>query len=113
MLAEMEKVEETMDTPQQSTTQKRHHRNRTCSNGRKSHQRSTGTLRRGAQLFEQARGTPREYDGTDRTDEATSKGSEVTLTPIPILEFDGDIWEWEPLWQSFERNVHSRNIDDV
>nr|CDJ93809.1 Protein of unknown function DUF1759 domain containing protein [Haemonchus contortus] len=37
----------------------------------------------------------------------------ITLTPIPIPKFGGDIWEWEPFCQCFERSVHSKDIDDM
>ncbi|KAK6019248.1 peptidase family A16 [Ostertagia ostertagi] len=50
---------------------------------------------------------------SEKRNNPSSRNSEVTLTPIPIPKFDGDIWEWEPFWQSFERSVHSKNIDDM
>ncbi|KAK6745198.1 hypothetical protein RB195_011736 [Necator americanus] len=38
---------------------------------------------------------------------------EMKLTPIPIPKFNGQIWEWETFWRSFEHTVHSRNIDNL
>ncbi|KAK5981907.1 Peptidase A2 domain-containing protein [Trichostrongylus colubriformis] len=38
---------------------------------------------------------------------------DLKLAPIPIPKFNGDIWEWETFWKSFERNVHSRRMDEM
>ncbi|XGW30212.1 hypothetical protein V3C99_009308 [Haemonchus contortus] len=39
--------------------------------------------------------------------------AEMKLTPIPLLRFSGDIWEWEAFWNSFTHDVHSRNMDET
>ncbi|KAK5976642.1 hypothetical protein GCK32_001214 [Trichostrongylus colubriformis] len=95
MLAEMEKVEEAMDkyaaavdnlgeTPSKPDLPKRTEEH--ISEARELSDEAHNFLNKLMELQE---------DMTELTEQrnATSKGSEVTLTPIPIPKFEGDIWE--------------------
>ncbi|KAK5965073.1 CCHC-type domain-containing protein [Trichostrongylus colubriformis] len=115
MLAEMEKVEEAMDRYAAAvdnlgeTPSKPDLLNRTeehISEAQELLDEAHNFLNRLMELQEDMKGMAEQRN-------ASSRGSEVPLTPIPIPKFNGDVWEWEPFWQSFERSVHSRNIDDV